>query len=258
MNSSTDPQASVLAALITARHTQQRADHHALPWQAIDLDAAYALQHQQGAALGWFDAEVPRAWKSGGGTLAGITHAPLPDAGVVGSPADGRHWSLHQRGIEAEVALRLGRSVDAATAATLDRACAEALIDAMCVSIEVVDSRWTDGWSATPTLLRLADLQSHGALVLGAWQPYSARDWAAQVCEVHIGTQTPQRFVGTHPLGDPAAVLPAWLRHLTREGATVPAGTVVTTGSWVGLLEAQAGDAVRVAFDGLGEAALQL
>ena len=258
MSSTTDPLASVLAALITARRTQQRTDHHPLDWQIIDLEAAYALQHQQGAALGWFDAEVPRAWKSGGATLAGITHAPLPDAGVVRSPADGRHWPLHQRGIEAEVALRMGHSVDAATAATLDHASAEALIDALCVSIEVVDSRWADGWSATPALLRLADLQSHGALVLGAWQPYVARDWTAQVCEVHIGAQASQRFVGTHPLGDPAAVLPAWLRHLTRHGATVPAGTVVTTGSWVGLLEAQAGDAVRVVFDGLGEATLQL
>lgn len=258
MNSTTDPLASVLAALITARRTQQRVDHHLLAWDCIDLDAAHALQHRQGAALGWFDADVPRTWKSGGGTLESITHAPLPDAGVFNSPADGRHWPLHQRGVEAEVALRLGRSVDAATAATLDRAGAEALIDAMCVSIEVVDSRWADGWSATPALLRLADLQSHGALVLGAWQPYSARDWAAQACEVHIGAQAPQRFVGTHLLGDPAAVLPAWLRHLSRDGATVPAGTVVTTGSWVGLLEAQAGDAVRVVYDGLGEAALQL
>ena len=35
---------------------------------------------------------------------------------------------------------------------------ATALIDAMCVSIELVDSRWTDGRDA-PALAKLADLQ---------------------------------------------------------------------------------------------------
>jgi 2-keto-4-pentenoate hydratase len=53
-------------------------------------------------------------------------------------------------------------------------------------------------------------------------------------------------------------VLAAWLRHLTRDGATVPAGTVVTTGTWCGMLPAAAGDRVDVRFDGIGSAQLQL
>jgi 2-keto-4-pentenoate hydratase len=59
-------------------------------------------------------------------------------------------------------------------------------------------------------------------------------------------------------MADPAFVLVPWLRHATRDGASVPAGTVVTTGTWCGLLDAQPGDSVRVVFDGIGEASVAL
>ena len=72
----------------------------------------------------------------------------------------------------------------------------------MCVSIEVVDSRWAEGVDA-PALAKLADLQSHGALVLGAWTPFAARDWRAQRCRVRIGAQPPVERSGSHALGDP-------------------------------------------------------
>jgi 2-keto-4-pentenoate hydratase len=147
--------------------------------------------------------------------------------------------------------------VDAALAATLDVAAASTLIDAMCVSIEIVDSRWTEGFDAPP-LAKLADLQSHGALVLGDWRPFTARDWSRQSCRVQIGPRAPVESRGSHPLGEPAWVLPAWLRHATRGGATLRAGTVVTTGAWTGLIEAHAGDAVSVEFDGIGAARVQL
>jgi 2-keto-4-pentenoate hydratase len=127
----------------------------------------------------------------------------------------------------------------------------------MAVSIEIVDSRWQQAREA-PALLRLADLQSHGALVLGEWQPFSQRDWSRQACEVRIGDSAPRTFQGTHSLGDPAWLLPTWLRHASRHGATVPKGTVVTTGTWCGLLEARQGDLVQVRFEGVGEASVQL
>jgi len=133
----------------------------------------------------------------------------------------------------------------------------DALIDAMAVSIEVVDSRFAD-LAATPALLKLADFQVHGALVLGAWTPWRAVDWAAQRCSQQIGDAAPRLVQGSHTLGTPQWLLPIWLRLLTRHGATVPAGTIVTTGSWTGMTGAQPGQAVRVVFEGIGEAALQL
>ena len=160
---------------------------------------------------------------------------------------------MHHRLIEAEVALRLGCDVDAALAEMLDVDGARALVDAMAVSIELVDSRWQQGFAA-PALLRLADLQSHGALVLGGWLPCaplsSAHDWSAQRCEVQIGDRR-TKHIGTHSCGDPAWVLPSWLRHATRDGGVLRAGSVVTTGTWCGVLKAQAGDAVTVRFEGI-------
>jgi 2-keto-4-pentenoate hydratase len=222
------------------------------------LDAAYAVQAGVARALRWFDAEVPLHWKSGGPSRdAVLTHAALPPRGVWASPAQAGDWPFRLRGIEAEVALRLGPSVTAAQAAALDEAGAAALIEAMAVSIEIVDSRWVEGMAA-PALLRLADLQSHGALVLGAWRPYAPRDWARQACRVSIGTRAAVERGGTHALGSPLWGLGAWLRHATRDGGVVRAGTVVTTGTWVGVLEAAAGERVHVEFDGIGEAEVLL
>jgi len=224
-----------------------------------DADAAYAAQADVARALGWFDGGVPRHWKSGGPSRQAVaTHAPLPPAGVWASPATAGAWPFHQRGIEAEIALRLGMPVDAGLAAGLDLPQARTLVDAQCVSIEIVDSRWAEGLQA-PTLAKLADLQSHGALVLGDWRTFdAAHDWSAQRCQVQIGTPPAQGFQGSHSMGDPAFVLLAWLRHATRGGVVVPAGTVVTTGTWCGLLAAQAGDLVQVQFDGIGMASVQL
>jgi 2-keto-4-pentenoate hydratase len=223
-----------------------------------DAEDAYAVQERVAAENGWFDRAVPQHWKSGGPARDAVfTHAPLPPRRVWNSPADASGSHFNMRLIEAEVALRLARDVSPAQAAALSHEDAASLIDAMCVSIEIVDSRWREPRTA-PALLKLADLQSHGALALGAWKAFAARDWARQTCVVGIGQAEPRSFQGTHSLGDPAWLLPAWLRHVTRKGATVPQGTVVTTGTWCGMLEARKGDLVRVDFEGIGQAQVQL
>jgi len=251
-----------LTETATARLLDARRSGLAVPTIELpDADAAYAVQAAVARELGWFDGRSPMHWKSGGPSREAVpTHAPLPPAGVWASPADARRWPFHLRGIEAEIALRLREPVDARLAATLDVASASALVEAMCVSIEIVDSRWSEGL-AVPALAKLADLQVHGALVLGEWVPWresGAHDWSAQACRVHIGEQAPQVFRGSHSMGDPAWVLPAWLRHVTRDGAVAVAGTVVTTGTWCGLLQARPGDAVEVVFDGIGQARIDL
>lgn len=245
----------IAQALIEARQSGQVAD--AAGATITDAAQAYRVQALVAQAMGWDSDRPARHWKSGGpGRDATLTHAPLPAAGVWASPADARAWPFHWRGIEAEIALRLGQDVDTALAQSLTPEAAPALVDAMAVSIELVDSRWAQALQA-PALHKLADLQSHGALVLGAWQPFRAVDWMSQRCELQIGAQR-QVFTGTHSLGDPTWLLPQWLQHATRGGAVLPAGTVVTTGTWCGLPLAQAGDAVRVRFEGIGEATVRL
>lgn len=246
-----------------------------LSWQAAvpDAGAAYAVQHAVAESLGWFGGVSPRFWKSGGPSQAQpLTHAPLPPVGVRVSPADCRDMSFHAPLIEIEVALKIAREMPAETAAGLAAAArdgdqaararlgeqiADEWVEALCVSIEIVDSRWTDpGQASAPQ--KLADLQSHGALVLGDWIPWSRRDWSAQCCEVRIGAQPPVSRTGTHPLGSPTWLLPVWLGHVTRNGQSVPRGAIVTTGAWAGMLPAQAGDAVLASFDGIGSATVRL
>jgi 2-keto-4-pentenoate hydratase len=257
LTAASDPAADAAQRLVEARRTRQRAVPPALP----DAAAAYRTQALVAQALGWADLQPPRHWKSGGPTVAAQTHAPLPPPGIFESGAELSDWPfLTARIVEAEVALRLGRDVDAALAASLgegDDATAQALVDATCVSIELCDSRWTSGFDSPP-LARLADLQSHAALVLGAWMPFQAHDWSQQACRVRIGSGDTREFRGTHSLGSPVRVLPAWLRHATQGGTVLRAGTVVTCGTWCGTLPAQAGDKVRVGFDGIGEAHVQL
>lgn len=252
---------AVIEALLIARRTGQPSDAERLSSAVPTPDDAYLVQDALANELDWFADAPPTHWKSGGASRSAVmTHAPLPPAGVWASPADARTWPFRLRFIEAEIALRLGQPVDAALAATLDMSSASALVDAMCVSIEIVDSRWQQGFKA-PALLRLADLQSHAALVLGEWVPYragqEARDWLTQTCRVQIGDSVTEHR-GSHTCGDPAWVLPEWLRHATCDGAVLPAGSVVTTGTWCGALPAQAGDTVSVRFDGIGQAQVQL
>ncbi len=246
---------AVAQALIRARREQRCADARPFDTALATAEEAYAVQAAVAESLGWH-ASGPGYWKSGGPSReARLTHAQLPAEGVWHSPANAGDWNFTWRGIEAEIALRLGRPVSAEDAAALDSDSAAKLVDAMAVSIEVVDSRWQQ-YTDAPSLLKLADLQAHGALVLGAWRPYRAIDWAAQRCHVRIGTQGFERR-GTHALGDPAFGLVAWLRHATRNGQRVAPGTIVTTGTWVGILPASAGDLVTAEFDGIGSASIQ-
>jgi 2-keto-4-pentenoate hydratase len=245
-------------ALVEARRSHRPADALALAASLVTPADAYRAQALVRQQLAGEPTAFPAHWKSGGPSRAAeATHAPLPHAGVWASPADARAWPFNFRLIEVEIALRLGRDVSAAQAGALTQEAARALVDAMAVSIEIVDSRWRQGVES-PALLKLADLQSHGALVLGDWVPFAQRDWMAQSCSVRIGSGAAQEFRGTHSMADPAWVLPAWLRHATRDGETVPAGTVVTTGTWCGMLPAAPGDLVTARFDGVGEASAQL
>ena len=244
----------VTRLLLEARRTGRPMPAPALP----DAAAAYAVQAAVARELDWFAGKEPRCWKSGGPSRGStLTHAQLPPAGVWQSPATATGWPFRLRGIEAEIALRLREPVDAERASLLDASSAKELLDGMCVSIEIVDSRWLEAQEA-PALARLADQQSHGALVLGGWVPYVDRDWHSQVCRVGVGSQPEQLFRGTHSMADPGFVVLSWLRHATRNGAVVPVGAVVTTGTWCGLLDARPGDTVRVAFDGIGEACVDL
>lgn len=247
---------AVARALLDAR-SGDAADSHAMQALVRTPEDAYRVQE---ALMRQLDpgAGTPLYWKSGGPSRAAVlTHAPLANSGILASGCDASALRFRLRLIEGEIALRLREDVGPEQAARMTHEDATRLLDGMCVSIEIVDSRWRQGLAA-PALLKLADLQSHGALVLGEWQPFAARDWTAQRCSVRIGDAPPAVFHGSHSLQSPTWLLPAWLRHATRGGAIVRRGTVVTTGTWCAMLPAKRGDCVQVSFDGVGAASVQL
>jgi 2-keto-4-pentenoate hydratase len=254
----TEPVTAVAEALLAARRQGVACDAAPFADALRDADDAFAVQDLVLRGLGALESGFPRHWKAGGPGPGGVpSHAALPPQGVWSSPAEARDWPCRLRLIEAEIALRLGPAITPGQAAALRVADLPPLLDAMAVAIELVDSRWRQGMEA-PVLLKLADLQSHAALVLGDWRPFQGRDWSTQSCTVRIGDRPAQSRRGSHALGDPLAVLPGLLRHMTRRGDTVPGGTVVSTGTWCGVLPAAAGELVRVEFEGIGAASLQL
>lgn len=254
----TSPIEQVAQALLAARRDRCPGDATPFAGALTDPAQAFAVQDMVSRGMGVPPQEVARYWKTGAPGRDGVApHAALPAAGIWASGASARGWPFNIRLVEAEVAFRLAREISPSQALALSRADMPGLLDAMAVAIELVDSRWRQAMAA-PALLKLADLQSHGALVLGAWVPFADRDWRRQSCTVQIGELPPVARCGTHAAGDPLALLPGWLRHATRNGAAVPGGTVVTTGTWCGMLPAAAGDRVNVHFDEVGEALAQL
>jgi 2-keto-4-pentenoate hydratase len=216
------------------------------------------VQDHVARIMGWARSGEAACWKAGApNSQSTPTFAPLPAPGVHRSPASRERKAHFMVGIEAEVAFRLGQDVTPNAAAHLISADIPSWLDAMTVSIELVDSRWKGGMAA-PALLRLADLQAHGALVLGPWVPFNAVDWQRQTCSVRLNGVEQGPYQASHPCGDPLWVVPAWLRHAAARDGVVPAGTVVTTGTWCGIVWVQELADVHVVFDGIGEASVQL
>lgn len=228
------------------------------PHEAPSPDFAYAVQDELARRLGWQAQGQPQFWKSGGASrLTPLSQAPLAPQGVRPAPASFSDLRWPLSAVEAEIALRLAQDVSPAQAAALGREEAADLVDGMAVSCELVSSRWAEGQEA-PAWLRQADCLSHGALALGEWQPLRGLDWSQQRCMLQINEAAPMQARGTHTLGSPLWGLLDFLRHATRLGHSLPAGSVVTTGAWLMCSELSAGDTVHIAFEGLGELRLSL
>jgi 2-keto-4-pentenoate hydratase len=226
----------------------------AVGWREIvpaDRAGAFAIQDATlariGPAAGWkVGAKAPDAEPS---------CAPLPAAGLLatGARLAGAPWRM--RGVELEVAVRLARDLPCETApspADLQRA-----IDAVLPAIEVVETRLAD-WRDSDPLAQLADLQTHGALVLGRPSSFAAADLDLRSVEAYLSFdgQPVASARGANPAADVWRLL-AWLAvHCTRRGTPLRAGDVVTTGSCTGMLFAPEGAHVQGALDGLGRVEL--
>jgi 2-keto-4-pentenoate hydratase len=216
--------------------------------------AAYAVQdavvRRLGAAIG--------GWKVGAASPEAEPNcAPLLASLVLPSPArvDAARFPL--RGIEGELAFRLGRDLPPRATPFGEDEVWDA-IGSLHVAIELVDSRFADR-AAVPPLALLADNGTNGAFIhgppVGDWR---AVDFLRQPARLVIDGAEAASAVGGNAAGHPRRLL-AWLaNHLAQRHGGLKAGEIVTTGTHTGLRFAPPGAVVTVEFAGLGEATLTL
>lgn len=233
----THPWAALADQLATAR--QQGRGLAALPEGLLPTTEAEAADAQQAllARLG----QPVAGWKVGAKTPDGpINGAPLPADGVLHSPAvlplrQGRVPAGRLRGLELELAFFFDRDFGPGDEALPDAEVLSA-IDRMAATIELVASRFDDA-VAVPPLLAEADLLYHGGLVVGEAVAFDrGRSLTDPALRLTFDGQPLSGLPGRNPAGHPLRLLPWLVRHVARRGGLLPAGTVVTTGSFVGLV----------------------
>jgi 2-keto-4-pentenoate hydratase len=171
-------------------------------------------------------------------------------AHLIGPP-----WTM--RGIELEVGLRLGRDLIVESPDT-DKATLQLAVDAVLPVIEVVETRLAD-WRESDPLAQVADLQTHGALVVGTPSTLSPADLDLRNVQAYLAfdRQPVASTRGANPAGDVWRLL-GWLAwHAAQRGHPLRAGQIVTTGSCTGLLFAAEGANVQGHLEGIGLVELQ-
>jgi 2-keto-4-pentenoate hydratase len=215
---------------------------------------AYAVQH---ATLRRLETSIG-GWKVGAKSPDGpIQGSLLPGNCVHGQTAALRRDAYAKPGLELEIAFTLTRRFEAASGHHSDEDVLDA-IGSMRASIELVASRFSH-WPAVDKLWQLADLQNHGALVVGEAVPYDP-DYPFLAPSLSFTFDGASIFEGkpSNPAGDPRRLLGWTVNHALSQGVTLEAGTVITAGSYTGIhFPARAGVAVGV-IDGLPPVELTL
>jgi len=193
-------------------------------------DAAYGVQEALLDAIG----QQAGGWKIGARSSdAAAQGAPLPAAGIHRAGEAISRADFPVLGLELEIAFSLRRDFGAADADIADDDVLQA-IASMRVSIELVSSR-VAGWPNVSPLIQLGDLQNHGALVVGESIAY---DPAANFLDPDLRFTAGGKILfegkGSNPAGDPRRLLVWAVRHCAARGLTLPAGSILTTGTYVG------------------------
>jgi len=174
-------------------------------------------------------------WKIGAKSEDGpIQGAPLPRQGihVTGAVLSRRDFPVC--GIEVEIMFRFDRDF------LPDQSpCTEAQvlssIGSIGTSIEIVSSRLA-GWPDTPKLLQLADLQNHGALIVSEFVDYrDDLDFRSPQAQLLFNGEPIFTGAGANPAGDPRRLLCWLVGHCRQQNIALPAGTVITAGSYTGM-----------------------
>jgi 2-oxo-3-hexenedioate decarboxylase/2-keto-4-pentenoate hydratase len=249
------------AALIIAAARRAHTPLAALPPDLAPPGEADGYRLQAAVHTMIADDGGPRiGWKIGCTSAVMQTYLGIPHPCAGGVFARGvhdgnavlRHRDYVRVGVECEIAVRLGRDVEAFDDASLADA-----IEAYMPAIEIVDDRYADWRSlGAPTLI--ADDFFAAGCVLGAPVPVAqAPDLLAVTGRAILNGAEVARGSGADVLGHPHHAL-AWLaRHLAGQGRNLRKGDIVLTGSLVQTLWLNPGDAVVMDLSGLGEVSVR-
>ena len=240
-----DDAASIAAAIVADHQAGRRFPGYA-PQQGANLDLAYAIQDRVVAAFRAAGRGTPAGWKIGltSASMRAFCNLDHPlagvilDRGVAHSPARTSLAAYGRLGLECEICLRTARDLPP-QAGPLDHAAAEELVASVAPAFELIDDR-AASYDGLDAFSIIADNGWNAGIVLGeelaAWP-----DLAACTGRLAIDGTMIDQGAGADVLGHPLAAL-SWLAaHLGARGETLPAGSLVMTGSMVRTQFAEAG-----------------
>jgi 2-keto-4-pentenoate hydratase len=222
------------------------------------LEAGFAVQSELPAVTG----QARAGWKIAATSAAGQAHigvdGPLPGTLLSGrvSPSPAR-FSLEgnlMRVAEPEFAFRMARSLpprstDYSQAEVLDA------VASLHPAIEIPDSRYED-FARVGAAQLVADSACASWFAFGAAAPESWRtvDLSRHPVPVAVNGKPAGTGCGSNVLGDPRIAL-TWLANaLSRLGAGLAAGEIVTTGTCLAPVAVAPGDTVTADFGRFGRA----
>lgn len=207
---------------------------------------AIAVQNEIVRLLG----ESVPAYKVAGATPEAMMWAPIIGSRSVANPGTFPAADVPLLGVEAEIAYRLKDDVTAA-----DRTMTEEEFAARTIvvpTIEIVDTRFVS-YDDSPPLQRAADFMSNGGLVYGEpWANGHEQDLTRLAIRLYAGDALICDTVGGHAAKDPRIPALTFIRAQARPDR-LPSGTIITAGSYTGLLYAKPGDTVTAHFAGYGQ-----
>jgi 2-keto-4-pentenoate hydratase len=217
-------------------------------------EAAYAIQHEILSACG----TRVGGWKIGAKSADGpIQGAPLPDVDLHANGARLSREGFAPLGLELEVAFRFGRSFEPSTTPYSEDE-VRASIGSIGATIEIVASRYA-AWPNVDKLAQLADLQNHGALIVGEFTPYHEDfPFVAPSLTFSFDGQDVIQAPPANPAGDPRRLLTWLVNHATSRGITVTPEMVITAGSYTGMFFPRNAGTASGRIEGLAPVSLTL
>ena len=244
------------AAMVLARKAHRRVP---LP-DAVPEDSESAFGAQIDTLAG-LDMEIAGFKIGAAGRAAEPNAAPLA-AGTI-DRGSARVVSTVERPLwlEAEVAMIVGRDLPC------DHGLSEvdvlAAMEGLAAAIEVVDPRLTE-WPDVPPLAALADFQANGRTVVSeVGRPVVGTGIEDLSVTFEMGPVRVEVPGSGYP-GQDMNRLPVWLaNHMAGWGPMMvarglKAGDVIITGSWVGVIPAEAGETATVTVSGVGRVTVEV